>query len=187
MKKVVLGAVFAVFFGPGQAFAGEDDFMLSVGNGLGFAGMAKTPAVDVGTRIGVRRETNTFFGIVDYFRVAGEVDGDDSVSVSLTTVGVGVRHDLRSAKPREASPYLVGGVYTALPSTSDNDLNNELDELKTMGAFAGVGGEYLFDTSFSISAEVGVQRFAVLIEADGLDLTGAVTNSYSGFQINMYL
>ena len=56
-----------------------------------------------------------------------------------------------------------------------------------MGAFVGVGGEYLFDTSFSISAEVGVQRFAVLIEADYFDLTGAVTNSYSGFQINMYL
>lgn len=187
MKKIVLSALTAAFIGPGQAFAGEGDFMLSVGNGLGFAGMAKTPAVDVGTRIGMRGKTDTFFGIVDYFRVAGEADGEDSISASLTTVGVGVRHALRSTRPKEASPYLVGGVYTALPSTSDDDIKKELKELKTMGAFVGVGGEYLFATSFSISAEVGVQRFAVLIEADYFDLTGAVTNSYSGFQINMYL
>jgi len=188
MKQILLGAIFAAFFGPGKAFAsGEGDFMLSVGNGLGFAGMGKTPALDVGTRIGTRGKTNTFFGIVDYFRVAGEADGDDMVSASLTTVGVGVRHGLRSTKPKRASPYLVGGVYTALPSTNDDDLNDELKELKTMGAFAGVGGEYLFDTSFSISAEVGVQRFAVLIETDYFDATGAVTNTYSGFQINMYL
>jgi len=187
MKNIVLGAVLAASFGPGQALAGEGDFMLSVGNGLGFAGMEKTPALDVGTRIGMRGKTNSFFGIVDYFRVAGEADGDDSVSVSLTTVGAGIRHALRSTKPRKASPYVVGGVYTALPSTSDDDVNDELKELKTMGAFAGVGGEYLFDTTFSISAEVGIQRFAVLIEADDFDLTGAVTNSYSGFQINMYL
>lgn len=187
MKKMFIGAVFAGFLGPGQAFAGEGDFMLSVGNGLGFAGMEKTPAMDVGTRIGMRSKANTFFGIVDYFRVAGEADGDDRVSVSLTTVGVGIRHALRSTKPKKASPYLVGAVYTALPSTSDDDVNEELTDLKTMGAFAGIGGEYLFDQTFSISAEVGVQRFAMLIEADSFDLTGAVTNTYSGFQINMYL
>lgn len=197
---VVLAAALAAVlaFGlSGQARA--DGFTFSVGKGLAAVNvfddrLDATTSTDLSTRIGYRWGANVPFLVLDYARVgvtdtsAQPEDCIDCIdadrSTSLLTVGVGAKH-LFDPTVGEASPYVVGALYTGIPSAArGGKAIGSVEDIWSLGGLAGFGAEYAVAESFALGGELGLNLFYVS-QTD--DRATTYTQVYSVLTLNFYL
>jgi hypothetical protein len=200
---VLVAGVVLGLAGPARA----DGFSFSVGKGLAAVdlgaedvdGAGASAATDLSTRIGYRRGDTTVFALIDYTRLGitettyvygdcfdSECDDEKDVdsSISLLMFGVGAKH-LFDPSVGAASPYVVGALYTGVPSEErDGDSSDSIDDSWSLGALAGFGGEYAFAESFALGAEFGLNYFYVSLDGDP---TLSYTQFYSAMTLSFYL
>lgn len=201
---VLLAGVVLGLAGPARA----DGFSFSVGKGLaavnlgadGVDGVGASGATELSTRLGYRRGDTTVFALVDYTRLGitetTYVYGDcfDSTcddekkdidsSISLLMFGVGAKH-LFDPSVGAASPYIVGALYTGIPSAErDGDSSDSIDDSWSLGGLAGFGAEYAFAKSFALGGELGLNYFYASLDDDP---TVSYTQFYSAMTLNFYL
>ena len=168
-------------------------FAISVGQlspiGLG---IIDEQHIDVGTRIGYRVGRIQAFLVLDYANISGELtDSDygydyetdreftfkskDSLSGSMLTVGAGLKYLLNEPKSRQVQSYLVGSVYTFIPSIEidDEEITDELESSSAFGLTAGFGAQYAFSHHFSAGLELGLSYTSASIMSKSEDEAGA--------------
>jgi hypothetical protein len=190
--------VAGVLFGlAGPAWA--DGFSFSVGKGLAAVDvfherLDTTAASDLSTRIGYRWGANVPFLLLDYTSQSvtdTSTDAEDCIdcsgadrSTSVLTVGVGAKH-LFDPKVGEASPYVMGAMYTGIPSADyAGEIIGAVDEIWSLGGLAAFGAEYAFAKSFALGGEVGLNVFYV---SSTDDQAVTYTQFYGAMTLNFYL
>lgn len=185
----------ALFGLAGQARA--DGFSFSVGKGLAAVDvfherLDTTTASDLSTRMGYRWGANVPFLLLDYTRqsvtdtsVEDCIDcSDGDRSTSQLTVGVGAKH-LFDPTVGEASPYVMGAMYTGIPSAARaGEVIGAVDEIWSLGGLAGFGAEYAFAKSFALGGELGLNVFYV---SSTDDQAVTYTQFYSAMTLSFYL
>lgn len=150
-------------------------FALSVGqlSPMGF-GLVDDDHLNIGTRIGYRTGRLQPFMVLDFTRVSGEVtdsyidyniDGEeitikdeDNFSANLLTIGAGLKYLLTEPKAKRVQSYLLGSVYTMIPTaeSNGNDFQDELEDTFAFGLTGGFGAQYAFSGRFSAGLELGL-------------------------------
>lgn len=152
---------------------------------------------DLSTRVGFRSGRLVFFGLLDYANVSVETEEEyydyvtDEVETetretdfSALTLGAGARFFLAHPEAGHAAPYVVGALFTVIPTAEDDDGDDAAEDVSSLGAQAGFGAEYFVADSFSVGGELGLILFA----ADNDDKQKAsLTHLYSALQLSFYL
>ena len=178
-----------------QAHNGKEPpsgFALSIGKlspiGLG---LVDEQHIDVGTRIGYRFGKMQAFLVLDYANISGElkdtyldydfdtdqevtVTSEDSFSGSMLTVVAGLKFLLNEPKSKQVQSYLVGSVYTFIPSVEldGEEIDDELKDSTAFGLTAGFGAQYAFSHHFSAGLELGVSYASASIVSKSDDEAG---------------
>ena len=186
-----------------SAFSGQVQAHDSKGPPSGFAlsigklspiglGLVDEQHIDVGTRIGYRLGRMQAFLVLDYANISGEltdsyldydfetdreitVKSEDSFSGSMLTVGAGLKFLLNKPKSKQVQSYLVGSVYTFIPSVEvdGEEIDDELEDSTAFGLTAGFGAQYAFNHHFSAGLELGVSYASASIASKSDDEAGA--------------
>jgi len=162
--------------------------MMSVGTNLSVGNLSIIPGIGLSTRLGATIGDNLVaFGTLDHLGASGDADGENA-SGSLTTVGAGGKFFVGDLNKNDVSGYLVAELFTVFPrSDIDDEVDSVVDDISSFGVLGGFGGEYFPVGKFSISAEVGLMRFAGKYSEDDFDVQGAVLNTYSSLLFSFYL
>ena len=140
---------------------GVDGFALSAGQlspvELGILDESHT---QIGTRIGYRIGQMQPYLVLDYARGGlTESNGDEkSFSLSLLTVGLGLKYLLAAPKSQNVQAYFSGAVFTFIPTLELNDkpIDEISDNSTAFGVLAGFGGQYAVSPRFSTGLEIGL-------------------------------
>ena len=191
MKTLTQRLAFLGALGFGSLFAGPahaQSFTMSIGQGMAIGGLDGLPFATVDSRLGVSIDRLFVYGNLDRWKAGVKPDGDN-ISVGLHTAGVGTRYSLQDREAKNAVPYLAGGAYTimVIGDTGEDDLDDIVGDVKSLGLTGGFGSEYLFSKAFSVSGEFGVQHYLGKYEEDGSDLGASFTNTYANVWLSFYM
>ena len=190
-----VAAFFVLATAPSTAAAGEGPVgsgnvraVLTVGRGLAI-GNAQLGATSLNTRVGLTGIGKLVpFATYEMMSLALQEEGD---RVNLTTHlgGVGAKYYLRANGEGKVNAYLLAEAFMLVPKFKDSFSGDTKDlgkDLSNLGGLGGFGAEYMFSNSFSVSGEVGVERWTLKYEDKGYFLGGAITNTFSAMQLNFY-
>ena len=181
------GFLLGALLSPAPALAEDNEFMMSLGNGLGLMGAA-TPFMNVSSRLGMRNGQHTFFGSFNWVHASANIEDGGDYAAAVSTFGAGYRYSIQATEQQTATPYFVSMIYTALPKTDiDDGVDEYINDTKTLGLLVGFGGEFTVAPSFSVSGEFGIQRFMLSNDHDEIDISGALTNTYTSIAANFYM
>ena len=177
--------------GIGSLFAGPahaQSFTMSMGQGMAIGGLDGLPFATVDSRLGMSTGRVFAYANLDMWKAAVKVDGDN-VGVGIHTAGVGARYSLRDREVKNAVPYVAGGAYTimVIGDTGEDELDDIVGDVQSLGVTAGFGSEYLVSRAFSVSGEFGVQHYLGKYEEDGADLGASFTNTYANIWLSFYM
>jgi hypothetical protein len=187
--RIGLGLLIGALCCPASAVAeeGDNEFMMSLGNGLGLMG-SETPIINVSSRVGMRHGQHAFFGSFNWVHGSANIEDGGDYAAAISTLGAGYRYSLKPTEQQKATPYIVSMIYTALPKTDiDDSVDEYINDTKTLGLLFGFGGEFTVAPSFSVSGEFGIQRFSMSNDHGEIDISGAITNTYTSIQANFYM
>jgi hypothetical protein len=163
-------------------------FTMSMGQGMTIGGLDGLPFATVDSRLGLTTERLFVYANLDMWKAGVKSDGDN-VSVAIHTAGLGTRYSLRDREAQTAVPYVAGGAYTimVIGDTGEDELDDIVGDVKSLGVTAGFGSEYLIGKAFSVSGEFGLQHYLGKYEEDGSDLGASFTNSYGNIWLSFYM
>jgi hypothetical protein len=158
-------------------------FALSVGqlSSIGQSGeLGEILLHNIGTRIGYRIGRIQPFLLIDYTNISNSNEisppmstspyggGNETLSrqqsMSLFTVGTGLKWLLNEPKSKSIQTYLLGSVYTII-ATSELDMPQpEIADPTIIGGTSAFGMQYAFTRHFSAGLELGISYTNVFID-----------------------
>ena len=149
----------------------------------------KASAASLNTRVGITGVGRFVpFASYEMMSLALQEEGD-RVNFTSHLGGLGTKFYLKAEGEGKVNAYLLAQAFVVVPKFKDSfggESSKLGKDLSNLGGLGGFGAEYMFSNSFSVSGEVGVERWVLKYEDKGYFLGGAVTNTFSAMQMNFY-
>ncbi len=146
-------------------------------------------------RLGYGTDRFAVWGTVPFASFLGEFEEyDESLSGWATQPRVGAWWNLDPREPGSSTPYLAGSLYTRLGGYSyeddgieEEDMIEDLEVKRFLGASLGVGLEAMVTEGLTVSTEVGLDAYSLKFMDDSAGFEANTLNVYGALFLNLWI